>query len=229
MSWLLLTCAVLGVGVAGLWTNVRKGQGCHDEREHYRLSVRFWTILAAMGFVVPLLMLVPLASWGLFETLAAQTAAALTMIPPSILIGAGAVNAISLGRTMRRRELALAAGGHVRGVVVERHRKALTQDLMAVEFEVDLPVEAERAQAPYRPVDPSPTRRVRLTEICPVDNWERMAPGAEVEVAYDPEAPHHYAVLLFGDDRSPSAALPGQVSAPRALEGAGPAPAPSEG
>lgn len=219
MAWLLLTCTVLSVGVAGLWTNARRAQGCHDERDHYRLSVRFWSILAAMGFVVPVLMLVPLASWGLFKTLAAQTAAVLTMIPPSILIGAGAVNAISLGRTMRRRELALAAGSHARGVVIQRHRRTLSQDLMAVEFEVDLPVQAERLEGPYRPVDPVPTKRMRLTEVCPYDNWERLAPGAEVEVAYDPEAPHHYAVLLFGSSSEGRAGLPRSREPQLALEG----------
>lgn len=216
MSWLLLTCAVMGLGVAGLWTNARRAQGCHDEREHYRLSVRFWTILAGMGFVVPVLMLAPLASWGLFQSLAARTAAMLTMIPPSILIGAGAINAISLGRTMQRRELALAAGGEAKGVVIDRHRRALSHDLMAVEFEVELPVRSTRAEAPYRPVDPTPTTRVRFTELCPADNWERLAPGAAVDVAYDPEDPSRYALLLFGES---GRALPSGAGPQLALEG----------
>jgi len=221
MGWLLLTCAVLGVGVAGLWSNARKAQDCHDERDHYRLSVRFWSILAGMGFVVPLLMLVPLASWGVFKTLAAQTAAVLTMIPPSILIGAGAVNAISLGRTMRRREQALAAGHHARGIVVDRQRRALSHDLMAVTFEAVLPVVPDRVPAPYRPVDPTPTRRVRLTELCPVDNWDRLEPGNEVDVVFDPAQPEHYAMLLFGDDAPRRSPTPVGSGPPLALEAAG--------
>ena len=41
---MILTCLTLGVGVTALMANARSAQDCLDENEHYRLSIRFWTI-----------------------------------------------------------------------------------------------------------------------------------------------------------------------------------------
>ena len=93
---------------------------------------------------------------------------------------------------------------------------------MVVELEMEIPVEDAAGQMPYRPVDPHPVRKVRVEEICPADNWERLSPGTHVEVAYDPEAPQRFALLLFGPRQHDAPALPpaGASASPQlALEG----------
>lgn len=216
MSWMILTCLTLGVGVTALMANARSAQDCLDENEHYRLSIRFWTILAGLGFAVPLLTVLPLASWGMFATVGAQTAAVMACLPPLVLVLAGAGNAVALSRVVRRRSKALEGGQRATARVIGRYRHPLSPDLMALELEAKLPDPNPQVQDSYRPRDEQPTVTRRFVELAPADHWARFEPGSRVELAYDDKDPDKFAVLLF---ERPALAAASEVSAlPAATE-----------
>ncbi len=197
MTWMILTCMTLGVGVTALMANASAAQDCLDENEHYRLSIRFWSILAGLGFAVPLLLVLPLASWGMFATVGAQTAAVMACLPPLVLVLAGGGNAFALSRVVRRRSRALEGGKRATARVIGRHRHPLSPDLMALELEARLPDPNPAAQDSYRPRDEHPTVTRRFVELAPADHWARFEPGSRVELAYDEADPDKFAVLLF--------------------------------
>ena len=194
MGLLALTFAALGLSVGGVLYNARKLQAAEDEQEHLRISVSFWRALAGMGFIVPVLLIAPLIGWGVLKSMAAQTAAALAMLPPIMVGGIGSYNARALRRSLRRRTLALTSGEAARGVVISRRRRAMSTDLMEVSIEADLPRLEESTEIAYRNKDVDRMFRHRFVEIFPSDQWGRFEPGADVQVSYDPKDLDHFAI-----------------------------------
>ena len=210
MGWLVLTFAALGLSVGGVLYNVRKLQEAEDEQEHLRLSVRFWKTLAGMGFIVPVLLIAPLIGWGFLKTIAAQTAAVLAMLPPMTLVGIGTYNARALQKSLRRRTLALTSVETARGVVVARHRRSLSVDLMEVLIDSDIPSIQRRPEFAYRTRDADGTVRHRFVEVFPSDQWGRFEPGVLVEVRYDPMDLERFAITRVYE--APAALGNGAVS-----------------
>lgn len=219
MAWLLLTFAALGLSVGGVLRNVQKLQAAEDEQEHLRISVRFWMALAGMGFIIPVLLIAPLLGWGILKSLAAQTAAALAMLPPMALVGIGTYNARALQKSLRRRTLALTTGTTARGVVISRRRRSMSSDLMEVFIEADLPRLERAPELAYRSKDAEGTFRHRFIEIFPSDQWRRFEPGAQVEVSYDPKDLEHFAITRV---YAPRDALEGAAEVSLALPEAAP-------
>ena len=217
MGWLLLTCGVVGAGVAGLLRHIQRLQELDtpDDTAHYAISMRFWTLLAAMGLILPIMLLAPLAGWGMFKTFAAQLAAVLAMIPPLVLVGVGSGNALALRGAMQRRQRALKSGEVVEGIVTDRYRRLVGQDLFVVEVEAEVPDPDPGLQDSYRPTVENPTIRKRFTELVPAEQWNRFEPGMRVQVAIDSVEAESCAVILGGD----ATALP-EGDAPKALPSA---------
>ena len=215
MGWLLLTFSALACTLGGVVYNVRKLQAAEDEQEHLRLSVRFWKTLAGMGLIVPVMLVVPMVGWGVLKSIAAQTAAALAMLPPMALVGISTYNARALQRSLTRRTLAIAGAGVARGVVVARRRRSMSADLIEVVIEVDLPARDDLVQSAYRPHDLDRVDRHRFTEIFPSDQWLRFEPGVEVELRFDEADLSCYAITrVFSSSRQ---LTDGGKGAPEAL------------
>jgi len=201
MWWFALIFAALGLSVGGVLYDVRKLHAADDEQEHLRISVRFWKVLAGMGFIVPVMLIAPLIGWGILKSMAAQTAAALAMLPPITLVGIGAYNARALEKSLRRRTLALTAGVTARGVVISRKQRSMSSDLMEVSIEADLPKLEKRPELAYRTKDFEGTVRHRFIEIFPSDQWLRFEPGVHVEVSYDPKDLERFAITRLYEQR----------------------------
>ncbi len=193
----MLAHLVLGAGVVALMRTVQGLNSTRDELEYYRLSSRFWTVLALLGIALPTILLLPLAAWGMFENVASLTAVILAMLPPGILIGVGALNAGSFRAVAHRRQLALSASKkeELIGVVVDRTLAPFRRDLMTFTVELRRP----RAQTigGYRPHEPEPVEVWTIQEHCPASEWDRFAPGRKVQVVLDQADPSVYAVLIF--------------------------------
>ena len=213
MGWLLLTFSALACTLGGVVYNVRKLQAAEDEQEHLRLSVRFWKTLAGMGLIVPVMLVVPMVGWGVLKSIAAQTAAALAMLPPMALVGISTYT--SAPAQPDARTLAIAGAGVARGVVVARHRRSMSADLIEVVIEVDLPAQVDLVQSAYRPHDLDRVDRHRFTEIFPSDQWLRFEPGVEVELRFDEDDLSSYAITrVFSSSRK---ITDGGQGAPKAL------------
>jgi hypothetical protein len=198
-SWVLAAIACVLGGAAFLLATVRNINRCTDEERHYRLSIRFWALLAALGALLVVVFAMPLLAhrWATAEM--GIVSAGLVCVLPAVVIFAGLRNAGSLWLAERRRRAALRDGIVVPGMVVDRWRRALAHDLMALSVELELPDGTPRAELAYRDHGPQASRR-RVVEVCPGDHWARFAPGQAVSVRIDPAEPRRFAVLLF--DRS---------------------------
>jgi hypothetical protein len=197
MAWALLTAAILVLGVAWLLATVRRIHAARQDDLHYRLSIRFWAGLAALGGATAVMLLRPILDYAGVRTEAGLVTVGLIAILPAIVVLVGLRNAWALARAHHRRGRARAHGIEIEGRVVECLRAAFAQDLMALVVEVDLPVAGEGHELSYRARDPERTRRHRFVETCPADHWTRLRPGQDVRVLVDFADPRAFAVRLF--------------------------------
>ena len=121
----------------------------------------------------------------------------------------------ALGARVRARRCGPAGAGVARGVVVARHRRSMSADLIEVVIEVDLPAQVDLVQSAYRPHDLDRVDRHRFTEIFPSDQWLRFEPGVEVELRFDEDDLSSYAITrVFSSSRK---ITDGGQGAPKAL------------
>jgi len=197
MSWAFTILGVVVVGVLALLATMRGIHRAQDELAHYRLSVRFWALLAGLGIALMFGFAYPIEASGLLHTDAGLVSVLLMSVLPAVVTFAGLRNAITLALAHRRRRRALASGTPIAARVVDRTRRALAHDLMAVTVEADLPEAGHGSDLAYRSSDAERVRTRRFVETCPTDHWARFEPGARVMLRYDPADPGTYAVLLF--------------------------------
>ncbi len=202
MSWALLIVALVLGGVGLLLATMTAINRAVDEEEHYRLSVRFWGTLAVLGGCLLLAFAQPLFSFdwqhsegGMLE--AGVATVLLASLLPAVVIVAGTRNALMLDLARRRRRGALDHGVTVEAQVVERRRRFLGQDIMAVVVEADVPRPIPGREVGYRVRERDATWRRRFVETCPGDHWLRFTPGQRVRLKYDPSDAGTWALLLF--------------------------------
>lgn len=197
MSWAFTILGVVLVGVLALLGTMRGIHRAQDELDHYRLSVRFWALLAALGVVLVFAFGYPIEAYGMLHTDAGLVSVLLMSVLPAIVTFAGLRNAVTLALAHRRRRRAIANGTTIAARVVDRSRRALAHDLMAVTVEADLPEAGRSNHLTYRSRDAERVRTRRFVETCPTDHWARFEPGAPVVLRYDPADLRSYAVMLF--------------------------------
>lgn len=197
MIWIVITVLLAVVGVAYLVGTVREIGRVRDERVHYRLSAKFWLALAGFGALMMGALVMALLSHESSSTDAGTLTGSLMALPPAVLIATGARNAWILVGAQRRRGRGLRGEGVVQGKVVDRRRRVLGQDLMALVVEAELPDVRPSTEMVYRARRPERLVRHRFVETCPGDHWAQFEPGAAVTLRYDPGNLSDYAVLLF--------------------------------
>jgi hypothetical protein len=203
MGWALVTLGLVVGAVAAMLVTMRGIHRATDELAHYRLSVRFWALLAALGvalvfaFAYPLRMIAGAGMEGWLLSDSGLVTAALMGILPAVVVFAGLRNATVLAHAHRRRRRALRTGTSIAARVVDRSRRLLAHDIMAVTVEADLPEAREATDLAYRSRDPERVRTHRFVEMCPTDHWSRFEPGARVTLRYLPDDPRTFAVMLF--------------------------------
>jgi MFS family permease len=197
MQWALVIFALVGLGVGAMLATVRAISRATDERRHDRLSIRFWTLLAALGIVVAIAFVYPFVAQGWASNEAGRLVAALICVPPAFVTVVGLRNAGILLVAARRRHDAFAHGDRVEARIVDRSRRAFAHDIMSIVVEADLPVAAHVPDLAYRQRDPARTRVHRFVETCPTDHWARLEPGTTVSLRYVADAPERYAVEIF--------------------------------
>lgn len=196
VSWAAISIALVLVGVAYLLVIMRGIDRTRDELSYYRLSVRFWVGLAALGVVLAASFAHPI--YRFFEAgRVAWLTIGLVGLPFSVVVLAGLRNASTLLRAHLRRRAVVGRGLSVEGRVVSRSRRVF-QDIMAVVVEADLPDPRPSPELAYRPRDPAHSIRYRFVECCPADHWNRFEPGRKVVLEVDPQQPDRFAIRLFG-------------------------------
>lgn len=204
MGWALATLAAIGLGTVELVSTVRRLQDVTDEAGHYRLSVRFWGVLGLLGLALVALFVQPIVAVGWWGTLPGRVAAVVMALMPGAVAFTGLRNATRLALAHARRARALAAGTTVPARVISRSRPPLGQDLMEVLLELELPV-ADAPTVGYRRGDHRRVRRVRVSETCASDHWDRFEPGRRAAVRVHGDGPESFALLVH----SPPALAPG--------------------
>lgn len=197
MGWALVTLSLVVAGVVALLATMRGIHRANDELGHYRLSVRFWALLAALGVALIFAFGYPVHAQGWLHTDTGLVSVLLMAILPAFVVTAGLRNAITLLVAHRRRRRALASGMSVSGRVIERSRRVLAHDIMAITVEADLPEPTEHRDLAYRSRDPEHVRTHRFVEVCPTDHWARFEPGVRVVLRYVPGDLGTFAVMLF--------------------------------
>jgi hypothetical protein len=197
MGWALVTLALVVAGVVAMLVTMRAIHRATDELAHYRLSVRFWALLAALGVALVFAFAYPIQMQGWLYTDSGLVSVMLMAILPAVVVFAGLRNASTLLVAHRRRRRALARGTSIHARVVERSRRALAHDIMAITVEAELPEVSEVRDLAYRSRDPERVRTHRFIETCPTDHWARFEPGAKVTLRYVPDDLRTFAVLLF--------------------------------
>jgi hypothetical protein len=195
-SWVLAAISCVLGGAAFLLATVREINRCTDEERHYRLSIRFWMVLAALGALLVVVFAMPLLAHRWASAEIGLVSAGLVCVLPTVVIVAGLRNAGALWLAQRRRRAALRHGVVVHGRIVDRWRRTLAHDLMALSVEVELPENEPRSELAYRDRG-ARAARCRLVEVCPGDHWARFEPGQAVSVRVDPAEPRRFALLLF--------------------------------
>ena len=197
MGWALVTLGLVVGGVAAMLVTMRGIHHANDELVHYRLSVRFWALLAALGVALVFAFAYPIQMQGWLHTDSGLVSVMLMAILPAVVVFAGMRNAATLAVAHRRRRRALAHGTAISARVVERSRRVLANDIMTVSVEADVPETSESNDLAYRSRDPERVRTHRFVETCPTDHWARFEPGARVTLRYMPDDLGTFAVLLF--------------------------------
>jgi len=197
MSWALVTLALVVAGVVGMLVTMRAIHRATDELAHYRLSVRFWALLAALGVALVFAFAYPIQMQGWLYTDSGLVSVMFMAILPAVVVFVGLRNAGTLFVAHRRRRRALSSGTAIAARVVDRSRRALAHDIMAITVEADLPEATEGRDLAYRSRDPERVRTHRFVETCPTDHWSRFEPGAKVTLRYVPDDLGTFAVLLF--------------------------------
>jgi hypothetical protein len=197
MGWALATLSLVVAGVVALLATMRGIHRANDELAHYRLSVRFWALLAGLGVALVFAFGYPVHAQGWLHTDTGLVSVMLMAILPAFVVTAGLRNAIMLLSAHRRRRRALAIGTPVAGRVIERSRRALAHDIMAITVEAELPDTTQQNDLTYRSRDPEHVRTHRFVETCPTDHWARFEPGTRVMLRYVPGDLGTFALMLF--------------------------------
>lgn len=197
MSWATSTCALVVLGVGFLVATIGQIHNATDEDAYFRLSIRFWAALAGLGFLLIAAFAHPVWALRWLPPQASAVTMALVSIPVAVVILGGLRNATSLIRARRRRRLALRTGEEVEARVIDRTRRLFGHDILSITVEAEVPDPGVDGDLAYRTHHPERTRRVRLVETCPGDQWSRFVPGSRVRLRLDPFDHAVYAVLLF--------------------------------
>lgn len=207
MTWAIVTSVLVMLTVGFLVGTLGQIQLANEDDRYFRLTIRFWTGLAALAFLVAAALAEPVLA---LRDIPAPGPAGVVMIafiglPVAVVILGGLRNAFALYRARSRRLRAIRGLDvvEVPARVVDRERRMFANDILAVTVEArvatDAPVVRGHAQG-YRSSEPERTRVRRFVETCPGDQWGRLAPGVPVRLRYDPLDPETFAVLLFQRD-----------------------------
>ncbi len=197
MLWATMTCLMVVAGVGVLVMTIGRIQNTTGEEDYFRLSIRFWAMLALLGVFLVVAFSRPLLELRWLPRDAGIVTATLVSIPIAVVIAGGVRNALALWLARRRRRRALGRGELVEATVVSRARKLLSHDILAITVEADIPDAAPRRDLAYRTKTPDALRKYQFVETCPGDQWTRFEPGAKVRLRVDPSDLGTYAVVLF--------------------------------
>lgn len=197
MLWASLTCLMVVVGVGVLVLTIGRIQDTTREEDYFRLSIRFWAMLAVLGVLLVLAFSRPLLELQWLPRNTGLVTVALVSIPIAVVITGGIRNALALWLARRRRQRAFVRGELLEATVVSRARKALTHDILSITVEADVPEIVERTDLAYRTRTPDTLRKHRFVETCPGDQWRRFAPGTKVRLRVDPQDLDTFALILF--------------------------------
>jgi hypothetical protein len=195
--WATLTCSMVVAGVGVLVLTIGRIQNTTREEDYFRLSIRFWAMLAVLGVLLVIAFSRPMLELQWMPRNAGLVTAALVSVPIAVVIAGGLRNAMALWLARRRRQRAFTCGELLEATVVSRARRPLTHDILAITVEADVPETVERSDLAYRTRTPDGMRKHRFVETCPGDQWARFEPGARVRLRVDPQDLDTYAVVLF--------------------------------
>jgi uncharacterized membrane protein YvlD (DUF360 family) len=185
------------IGAGALVATVARIQDAADEDTYFRLSIRFWAVLAAVGVGVALVFVHPVLALLELPAHAGSLTITLIGLPVVVVIVAGVRNAVSLRRAWVRRRRAIGFGDPLEARVIARSRRLFGHDLLDIVVEAEVPEVVRTSGLPYRGRTPLGTRIVRFVETCPGDQWARFRPGRRVRLLLDPRDVSTYAVVLF--------------------------------
>lgn len=197
MTWAVVTTSLVVLSLAFLVATIAQIQDAHDDDRYFRLSIRFWTTLAALGLALLVAFVPPVMDLRWLPHGAAEVTTVLASIPALVVVFGGLWNAVHLVGARDRRRDALTCPDETEARVIARDRRLFGHDILSVTVEASVPSPAPGRDLAYRWRESEPVERRRFVETCPGDQWGRLEPGARVRLRYDPRDPRRYAVVLF--------------------------------